>query len=112
MSLKKGGAVSEVLTYLTVALGVLVAVVYPLIRGYIAKNFPATGGRWPPWVKKYAMLFLFSLVTALIVLAVYRSSNPTTVLTFWQALVLGFGWEAVIEKIFVKPAFAPPLRAR
>ena len=102
---------SETLTYLTVALGVFIAVIYPLIRGYITKEFPATAGALPPWVKKYAMLFLFSLVTALIVLAVYRSSNPSTVLTFWQALVLGFGWEASIEKILVKPPLAPPLRA-
>jgi len=40
------------------------------------------------------------MITALIILAVYRSSNPDTDISFYAALAMGFGWEASIEKVF------------
>ena len=49
-------------------------------------------------MKKYGALLLFSLVTALIVLALYRNSNPNSKLNFWTAVALGIGWEATLEK--------------
>jgi predicted lysophospholipase L1 biosynthesis ABC-type transport system permease subunit len=88
--------------FLAIALGVFVAVLYPVLYGHIRRLFPATAAPGlPPWVKKYAALFVFSLLTALIVLGFYRSANPNTAVTFWNALAMGFGWEAAVEKIVV-----------
>jgi predicted Na+-dependent transporter len=90
--------------YLGIALGVLVAIVYPVLRGFVTKEFqPTAAPGLPPWVKKYGGLLLFSLVTALIVLAVYNSQNSGTDLTFLKAFLLGIGWEAIVEKAYRKP---------
>jgi protein-S-isoprenylcysteine O-methyltransferase Ste14 len=87
-------------TYAGVALGVALAVVYPVLKGYIKKQFPPVAAlSLPPWVKKYTALLVFSLITALILLAVYRANNPDTDLGLWKALLLGFGWEASMEKL-------------
>src|SRR4051812_36414877 len=94
----------DLAAFLGIAAGVLVAVVYPVLKGYIQKEFvPTAALRLPPWVKRYAALFLFCLTTALVVLAVYRSTNPDTDISFWTALVMGFGWESSVEKVFAKP---------
>ena len=95
---------SDLAVYLTVALGVSVAVVYPVVLGYIRQQFPpATAGVLPPWVKRYGALLVFSLLTSLIVLAVYKGANPNTNITFWGALAIGFGWESSVEKVFTPP---------
>ena len=92
---------SDLAVYLTVALGVFVAVVYPVVLGYIRQQFPpATAGVLPPWTKKYVALLVFSLLTSLIVLAVYKGANPATKISFWGALAIGFGWESSVEKVF------------
>ncbi|MEA2523177.1 MAG: hypothetical protein QOF73_404 [Thermomicrobiales bacterium] len=89
--------------FVGIALGVLVAVLYPILRGYIKKEFVALAGPGlPPWVKKYAALFFFCLITAFIALAVIRSSSDAKI-AFWQAVMIGLGWEAVVEKAFAKP---------
>ncbi|GAA1695693.1 hypothetical protein GCM10009745_46900 [Kribbella yunnanensis] len=88
--------------YLGIALGVLAAILYTFLKGYIQKDFGATAGL-PPWVPKYVRLFLFCLVTALVLLAIVRSLKPDLQLTFWQALLAGFGYEATIEKLKSRP---------
>jgi hypothetical protein len=56
---------NDALTYGWVSLGVLVAVIFPVLSGFIRKEFPVTAAvGLPPWVKKYATLFIFSLVAA------------------------------------------------
>jgi hypothetical protein len=50
--------------------------------------------------KKYGALLLFSMLTSLIVLAAYRSSNPHSEISLFGALAMGFGWEASVEKLF------------
>ncbi|RZT13659.1 hypothetical protein EV649_6855 [Kribbella sp. VKM Ac-2569] len=93
--------------FLGITLGVLIAVVYPVLRGYIRKEFgPVAVPGLPPWVKKYAALFAFCAASALIVLAVFKSAKPDTEISFWIALVMGFGYEAVVEKVFAKPLTA------
>src|SRR6266516_3255638 len=90
--------------FLGIALGVLAAVIYPLVKGYVQETFVATGAPGlPPWIKKYGALFLFCLVTAFIVLAVFRSAKPDTAISFWVAAVMGIGYESTIEKVFAKP---------
>jgi hypothetical protein len=94
---------SDAATWLSIALGVFVAVVYPVLFRYIRKEFPATAAVISPWVKeafkKYGALFLFSLLTAFIVFSVYRANHPDAKLGFWTAVCMGFGFEASLEKI-------------
>jgi hypothetical protein len=94
----------DVAAFFGIALGVLIAVVYPIVKGYVQDVYGATAAPGlPPWVKKYAILLVFCLLTALVVLAVYRSTEPDTEIGFWVALVMGFGWESSVEKIFTRP---------
>jgi predicted Na+-dependent transporter len=94
----------EVSAFWSIALGVLVAVVYPVLLGFVREAFPpSAAGGLPPWVKKYGGLLLFSLVTAFIVLGVFRTRYPDVTLTFWPAFFLGFGWESSIEKLLAPP---------
>jgi predicted lysophospholipase L1 biosynthesis ABC-type transport system permease subunit len=97
----------DVGAFFGIALGVLIAVIFPVLKGYVLGQFgPTAAPGLPPWVKKYGALFLFSLVTALIVLAVFRNVKPDTEISFWFALLLGFGYEASIEKAVQKPLTA------
>jgi hypothetical protein len=95
--------VSDVETWLSIALGVFIAVIYPVLYRYVRKEFPPTAGIISPWVKevlkKYGALFLFSLLTAFIVFGFYRTNHPDTRLGFWTAACMGFGFEASVEKI-------------
>lgn len=90
--------------FLGIALGVLVAVLYPLLKGYVQKDFgPTAAPGLPPWVVKYARLFLFCLVTAVIVMAGFRALQPDVRISFWAALLMGFGYEASVEKVLARP---------
>ncbi|MFD7160994.1 hypothetical protein ACFV9C_40870 [Kribbella sp. NPDC059898] len=93
--------------FLGIALGVLIAIVYPVLKGYVKKQFgPTARLGLPAWVPKYAALLVFCAVSALILLAVVKAAKPDLRITFWPALVMGFGYEAAIEKIFAKPLTA------
>jgi MFS family permease len=91
--------------YLGICLGVILAVLYPVLRGYITRAFPPTAAPGiPEPVKKYALLGVFSLVVGIIVLAVWSQANPNTTPTFLASVLLGFGWEATFEKLVTTPS--------
>lgn len=85
-------------SYLFVSLGILIAVVLPVLVRFIKQQFPPNDRALPPWAKKYGGLLLFSLVTALPCLAIWKAQNPGGHLSWPGAFVLGFGWESLIEK--------------
>jgi hypothetical protein len=92
--------------YLWVVVGVFVAVVFPILRAVITPKPPGVKvAGIPPWLKKYGLIFIFSLVTAVIVFAIYLSTNKDALATAqWFTLFLvGFAWESTIEK-FTRPA--------
>jgi hypothetical protein len=91
---------SPIVAYLWVALGVFVAVIFPLLRAAIGPKPMGVLGGIPPWLKKYLLILAFSLVTAIIVLAIYLSSTEGGLKTVqWFTLfLLGFAWESTIEK--------------
>jgi hypothetical protein len=94
---------SEIYAYLWITAGVVVAVIFPVLRALVTQEFgTAQGPGLPPWVKRYLILFGFSLVTALICLAIWDSQNPTGTLAWYTAFLLGFGWESAVEK-FLRP---------
>jgi hypothetical protein len=90
----------DIAAYFYIGLGVLIAVLYPIIVGWFKGVFPITKGAIPAWVKKYAALLVFCAVTSFIVLVIYRASHPDAQLPFYTAVMLGFGWESSVEKIF------------
>lgn len=91
-------------SYLWVSLGVMVSVIFPVLAGFIKREFPPTGAvGLPPWLKRYGGLLIFSLITSLIALAIFRATHPSDVLEWYTAFLIGFAWESAIEK-FLKPA--------
>lgn len=85
--------------FLWVACGVIVAVIFPVLSGFVRHEFGTAAAGLPPWMKKYGALLLFSLITAVICLAVWRSTHPQDTLPWYTAFLLGFGWESAIEKV-------------
>lgn len=89
--------------YMYIVLGVVVAVVLPILAAAIRKEFPVVQGiGFPPWLRRYMLLFVFSLVVAIASLAVWRSQNPNAHLQWYSAFMIGFGWESALEK-FLHP---------
>jgi hypothetical protein len=94
--------------YLWVAIGAILAVIFPVIPSYVVRVFVPTAGGIPPWVKKYAALLLFGFVVAAIVLAWWKMLHPAEKLEWYSALMLGFAWESAVEKIAL--GLHPPRR--
>jgi len=82
--------------YLVACGGVLISVVLPPLAQAVKKSFRPTAGAVD--FGRYALLALFSLVTGIIVLAVYRAAHPNGLITWPAALLAGYGWEATLEK--------------
>jgi hypothetical protein len=95
-------AVLTVQNLVGVAAGVAISIIFPVFRAYLKQEFVAVAGM-PPWAKKYGALAIFSFITALLILAIYEATDPKTNLTFLGALLLGFGWEASVEKLLRPP---------
>jgi hypothetical protein len=94
---------SDLAAYMYIVLGVLVAVLLPVLSAYIRAEFPSIEGvGLPPWLKRYLLLFVFSLIVAVVSLALWESQNPTTELHWFTAFLIGFGWESALEK-FLHP---------
>lgn len=77
--------------------GVIAAVVWPILAHYIKQAFGTTGAIIN--VKKYLLLLAFSAVTSVILLAIWHMKSDVP--PHWhEAFLLGFSWEATIEKFF------------
>jgi hypothetical protein len=93
--------------YLWVVLGVFVAVVFPIIKAWIAPKPEGVVARGlPPWAVKYLKILAFALVTGVIVLAIYLAASnedPLQTARWFTLFLLGFSWESTIEKFMNKP---------
>jgi hypothetical protein len=90
----------DFLVFVWAVLGVLAAVLFPVLAAAVKRDFPpavAEGGM-PPWARKYLTLFVYAVVSAIIVLMIYMSLNPDKEIDAVTAFLLGFGAEATIEK--------------
>ena len=95
---------SDVQAYLFVVLGVVAAVLIPVLKGIVKNSFPPTAaGAVPSWVKEYVAFAAFALLAALIALAAWRASDPNAQLTWYTAVLIGFSFESVIEKLVKQP---------
>ena len=97
---------SDLYAYIWITLGVIIAVILPVMMAYLRKEFPSTQLRVsrgiPPWLKRYVLLGVISLVVGLVCLAIWKNENPANTLTWYAALVVGFAWESAVEK-FIRP---------
>jgi hypothetical protein len=94
---------SDLIAYLFVVSGVAVAVLMPVLAAKIRKEFPPTGAiGLPPWLKRYLLLLVFSLIVGVASLAIWKSLNPHGELPWFTAFLVGFGWESALEK-FLHP---------
>jgi hypothetical protein len=79
-----------------VVLGILVSIVLPILRQLLPKA-RRLGPDDPPAWKVYLAVGLFSLLTAVIILAIARDKVPN-----WQwqdALLAGFAWDSMLQKV-------------
>jgi uncharacterized membrane protein YedE/YeeE len=96
---------SDRIAYVWIVLGVIVAVLLPILADYVKKTFPRLATESvgiPPWLKQYLLLFVFSLIVALVSLALWKTQHPTDTLQWFTAFMVGFGWESALEK-FMRP---------
>jgi len=97
---------------LLTALGVLVSIVFPILSKYVreftgqkVEEHGAKDNLNKFWllIKPYVMTGLFSLVTAAIVLAFYKSNLQPAQTGFinngWAAFLYGYTWDSTIQKI-------------
>src|SRR5262249_39936829 len=90
----------DLVAYLFVVLGVFVAVILPVVTAFVRKEFPPVADvTVPPWLRRYGALLLLSLIAGIVSLAIYRNANPAGELSWFNAFLLGFGWESLIEKV-------------
>ena len=91
---------SNLEAYLLVSAGIVISVIYPILRKALPKPEKGSGGEpsllkrvWET-VKPYIMLLIFAFVTAPLIIAFLGDK-----LENWSAALLaGFAWEATIEK--------------
>jgi len=84
--------------YFVVVLGILISVVLPILRGYLPKPKPFVQNQDdPPQWKIYVATGVFSLLTAVLIMAFARD----TVKDWWwqDALLAGFAWDSLLQKV-------------
>jgi hypothetical protein len=89
--------------FVAVVLGVVVAVILPLLCDLVRRYFPTVGaGFWDNyhWAVRYIVLGGFSIVVGAIIYAQWRNGHPAGVLTGTDGFLLGFSGESAIEKMF------------
>jgi hypothetical protein len=83
--------------------GVVVSIVLPPLSVYVRSYFKrlepsAASAETPRWLialKPYALLGLFSVITAVMVLAAVGDR----VTTWQQALIAGYAWDSTLQKL-------------
>lgn len=77
-------------------LGILISIALPILRRQLPTPSLLAPSDLPAW-KRYGAIGLFSLVTAVVVIAFGKSSVAT-----WQwfdALLAGYAWDSTLQKV-------------
>jgi hypothetical protein len=98
---------ADLTIYLWICLGVIVAVVWPMLKASLRKFTLVGGVGVPAWLKPYLILLAFAVITGLVIFAYWRSQHPNDTLAWYAAFLLGFAWEATFEKITTTPKTPP-----
>ena len=93
---------SNISGFVAVVLGVVVAVILPLLFDAVRKYFPPVGGFWDSyrWAVRYIVLAALSVAVALVIYMQWRNGHPSSVLNGSDGFLLGFSGESAIEKMF------------
>jgi hypothetical protein len=76
-------------------LGILISIVLPILRHLLPKPIPLVAGV-PAW-KRYTGIGLFSLITAVVIVALGKGSVSNW---FWyDALLAGYAWDSTLQKV-------------
>lgn len=85
-----------------VVAGVLAAVLLPVLAKAVRDSTGAarTMVASPPWIRKALLLVAFAVVAGVVSLAFWLSAQPEPPpMIRWEvAFLVGFGWEAALEK--------------
>ena len=87
---------SFVLTYLSVALGIAISVILPILREYLPKPKRERDGRAAWFIAKpYLVLGVFSLIVGLLIVAAGGEA-----LEDWKvAFIAGYAWDSTLQKL-------------
>jgi hypothetical protein len=96
------GFVDSVIDWLWICGGVAISVVLPILSVLVKANFGKASAADHDF-GKYLALAAFCAVTAVLVLAIYRSVKPDDEILWYAALLAGYGWEATLEKVILGP---------
>jgi hypothetical protein len=83
--------------WLWISVGVTIGVLWPWLNHQVKQilNIPTAAGiNWRPVL----IIGLFAALTGILVLAIYRQSKPDEDISFFAAILAGYGFEAVLEK--------------
>lgn len=75
-------------------LGILVSIALPILRQLLPKPTLAAG--IPPW-KRYGAIGLFSLITAVVVVAFGRKDVSNWL--WFDAFLAGYAWDSTLQKL-------------
>lgn len=82
--------------YPAVVVGVVLSVAWPLLRNALPKGAGIAPSDWWKDTKPYIALAVFSLLTALLVVAIAADTLGQD----WRpALVAGYAWDSTLQKV-------------
>ena len=81
--------------YLFTALGIAISIMLPILRRLLPKGAPAgVEGVWDK-MKRYVLVGVFSLLTALLIVAFVGDA-----LQDWRVAILaGYAWDSTLQKV-------------
>jgi hypothetical protein len=93
---------TDLQAYGLVCLGIITAVVFPVLASAVRKYFPKgqSIAGLPDWFAKYLLLGVFGLVTGVAVFAIFKQAHPGPVTTWYGPYLAGFGWESTLDAFF------------
>lgn len=82
--------------YPGVLAGVILSFAWPLLKNALPKGERVTRSKWWEETKPYVALAVFSVLTALLVVAILGDSLGTD----WRpALIAGYAWDSTLQKV-------------
>ncbi len=96
MSFLETDVLPFVLTYLSVALGIAISVILPILREYLPKPTKERDVR-AVWsiAKPYLVLGVFSLIVGLLIVA----AGGETLEDWKVAFIAGYAWDSTLQKL-------------
>jgi hypothetical protein len=82
--------------YFVCAVGIAISVLLPLVRDQLPKP-RALVSTPPPLIRNYFFVALFSVITALILMAFARET--VTKWVWYDALLAGYVWDSTLQKM-------------